>query len=78
MQRPQKWCTRPFVHVLLPIYTYLEVGESMYTPGAQVSKSKHPAAKMCTQGAECTFNFEHWIIIVQQYIIAIPKGYVRP
>ena len=32
----------------------------MNTPGAQVSKSMHPVAKMCTQGAGCTFNFEHY------------------
>ena len=29
----------------------LKGGKSMHTPGAQVSKSMHPAAKMCTQGA---------------------------
>ena len=41
----------------------------MHTPGAQVSKSMHPAAKMCTQ-----VNFEHWIIIAQQYIKTITSG----
>ena len=30
----------------------------MHTPGAQVLKSMHPAAKMCTQGAGCTLNFD--------------------
>ena len=28
----------------------------MHTQGAQVSKSVHPAAKMCTQGAGCTLR----------------------
>ena len=32
----------------------------MHPPGAHVLKSVHPAAKMCTQGAGCTLNFEHW------------------
>ena len=31
----------------------------MHTPGAQVSKCVHAAAKMCTPGAGCTLNFEH-------------------
>ena len=31
----------------------------MHTPGAQVCKFAHPAAKRCTQGAGCTLNFEH-------------------
>ena len=31
----------------------------MHTPGAQVMKPVHPAAKMYTQGAGCTLNFEH-------------------
>ena len=31
----------------------------MHMPGTQVSKSMHPAAKMCTPGAGCTPNFEH-------------------
>ena len=31
----------------------------MHTPGAQMLKSVHPAAKMCTGGAACTLNFEH-------------------
>ena len=31
----------------------------MHTPGAHVSKSMHPAAKMCPQAAGGTFNFEH-------------------
>ena len=31
----------------------------MHTPVAQVSKSMHPAAKMCTPGAWYTLNFEH-------------------
>ena len=33
----------------------------MRTQGAQVSKSMHPAAKMCTQGAGCILNFEHCV-----------------
>ena len=33
-------------------------GKSIHTPGEQVSKPMHPAAKMCTQGAGCTLNFE--------------------
>ena len=32
----------------------------MHMPGAQGLESMHPAAKMCTQGAGCTLNFEHW------------------
>ena len=35
----------------------------MHTPGAQVSKYMNPAAKICTQGAGCTINFEHYIYI---------------
>ena len=31
----------------------------MHTPGAQVRKSVHPAAKMGAQGAGCTLNFKH-------------------
>ena len=31
----------------------------MHTPGAQVLRSVHPAAKMRTQGAGGTLNFEH-------------------
>ena len=27
-------------------------------------KYVHPAAKMCTQGAGCTLNFEHWVYIL--------------
>ena len=36
----------------------------MHPPDAQVLKSMHPAARMCTQGAGCTLNFEHchWLI----------------
>ena len=34
--------------------------KNMHTPGAQVQKSVHPADIMCTQGAGCTLNFEHW------------------
>ena len=30
----------------------------MYTPESRVNKDVHPAAKMCTQGAGCTLNFE--------------------
>ena len=34
--------------------------KNMHTPGAQVLKSVHPAAKMCTQGAGAgTLNFEN-------------------
>ena len=36
----------------------------MHTSGAQVLKSVHPAAKMCTQGVGCTLNFEHCLSIV--------------
>ena len=32
----------------------------MHTRGAHVSKSVHPSAKMCTQGAGRTLNFEHY------------------
>ena len=31
----------------------------MHTPGAQLLKTMHPAANMCTKGAGCTLNFEH-------------------
>ena len=43
--------------VLLPtiIFLKLEVSKS----GAQVSKSVHPIAKMCTPSAGCVFNFKH-------------------
>ena len=46
----------------------LKFGKSMHTPGAHVSKSMHPAAKMCTQGAACTLNFAHW----EQYVSQRP------
>ena len=39
---------------------HLVVGGHMHTPGAHGLKSMLPAAKMCTQGAGCTLNFEHW------------------
>ena len=45
------------------IKAYLKVEKSMHTPGAHVSKSMHPAAKMCTQGAGCTLNFGHCMTI---------------
>ena len=38
----------------------------MHPPGAQVPKSMHTAAKMCTQGAGCTLNFEHCRHIIHQ------------
>ena len=38
----------------LPYIKVLYVRKGMHTPGAQVLKSVHPAAKMCTQGAGCT------------------------
>ena len=31
----------------------------MHTPGAQVLKYVHPAAKKCTHGAGCTLKLEH-------------------
>ena len=38
----------------------------MHTPGAQVLKFVHPAAKICTQSAGCTLNFEHCVTIFQK------------
>ena len=38
----------------------------MHPPVAQVLKSTHPAAKMCTQDAGCTRNFEHCKGYVEQ------------
>ena len=38
----------------------------MHSPGAQVSKCVHPAAKLCTPGAGCTLNFEYWHAIGQR------------
>ena len=38
--------------------------------GAQVLKSMHPAAKMCTQGAGCTLNFEHCFIMFNILILS--------
>ena len=35
------------------------VRKSLHTLGAQVMKSVHPAAKVCTPGAGCILNFEH-------------------
>ena len=32
----------------------------MHMPGAQGLKSKHPAAKMCTQSVGCTLDSGHW------------------
>ena len=40
-------------------YKGITMLENMHTPGAQVLKSVHPAAKLCTQGAGCTLYFEH-------------------
>ena len=73
----------PFVYVLLTIQTYSKVGKSMHTPGAQVSKSMHPAAIMCTQGAGCTLGFEHCCIYMQLIpgmliSILIHERYVSP
>ena len=31
----------------------------MHPTGAHVLKYVHPAAKMCTEGAGCTLNYEH-------------------
>ena len=39
----------------------------MHTHGTQVSKFMHPAAKMCTQGAGCTLNFEHCSVDVDYF-----------
>ena len=44
----------------------------MQTPGAQVSKSMHPAAKMCTQGTGCTHNFVHRYIMQFQCLRVHP------
>ena len=46
-------------HLVTYYVNLLKVGKSMHTPGAWVSKSMHPAAKMCTQGVGCTLNFKH-------------------
>ena len=45
-------CVLPYIKVIIML-------EGMYTPGAQVLKLVHPAAKICTQGAGCILNFEH-------------------
>ena len=37
----------------------------MHMPVAEGLKSMHPAAKMCTQGAGCTLNFEHCLYMGQ-------------
>ena len=50
--------------IFLYTHSYLKVfilGNTMHPKGAQVLKSMHPVAKMCTQGAGCTLNFEHCI-----------------
>ena len=86
VQRPQKWCTQPCVHVLLTIQTCLKVER------CTGFKCVHPAAKMCTPGAGCTLNFEHCFLIfrkerrpagtnvgsflnilIQKYILSFPK-----
>ena len=36
----------------------------MHTLSAQVSKSMHPAAEMCTKGAGCSLNFEHCLLLL--------------
>ena len=38
----------------------------MHTLGAHVSKPMHLAAKMCTQGAGCTLNFEHCMVCLME------------
>ena len=51
----------------------MSLKETVHTPGAQVLKDVHPAAKMCTQSAG--LNFEHCIIAIvliygKRYIMA--------
>ena len=56
---------------------------SMHTPGAQIDKTMHPAilkymhptAKMCTQGAGCTLNFEHWVLKQLYHSFKSPRLY---
>ena len=45
---------------LISIKMYLNILKSMHLLGAQVQRPVHPASKMCTLGAGCTLNFEHW------------------
>ena len=45
--------------------------KNMHTPGAQVQKSVCPTAKMCTQGAGCTLNFEHCIWTKQRELFLV-------
>ena len=46
---------------------------NMHMPSAHVLKSVLPAAKMCTQGAECTLNFEHFGNAYRYHLLAAPE-----
>ena len=58
VQRDTESCTRRFFGVHIPI-EFLEM---------QVPKYVHPATKMCTPGAGCTLNFEHWCILTNIHL----------
>ena len=46
----------------------------MHTPGAQASKSVHPAAKMCTLGAGCTLkNRQQSMMVVFVFLWLLPE-----
>ena len=49
------------------IKEYQYVRKSIHTPDAQVLKSVHPEAKMCTKCARCTLYFEHCPLITGMY-----------
>ena len=46
----------------------------MHTPGAQVSKSVHPAAKMCMQGAPLISNTDR--VCMTMYYVCMYVSYV--
>ena len=46
----------------------------MHTPGAQVSKSMHPAAKMCTQGAALISNTVYRCLEIKISLSNPPPG----
>ena len=41
-------------------WRYVGLEKMVHLPDAHKFKSVHPAAKICTPGAGCTLNFEHW------------------
>ena len=82
MQRDTGSCTRRFFCAHRPIYCVAILWNKVHSPGAQVSKCVHLAAKLCTPGAGCTLNFEHCNVMpTRNYIppgsARLPVGFSR-